>query len=59
MFDCIEVFYNRVRRRSYLDYLSPIQFEQQQLGHWNVPSELGGVQVSRKRVWERLEENGA
>jgi len=27
------VFYNRVRRHSYLNYLSPIQFEQQQIGH--------------------------
>ena len=33
IFDYIEVFYNRVRRHSYLNYLSPIQFEQQQLGH--------------------------
>ena len=33
IFDCIEVFYNRIRRHSYLSYLSPIQFEQQQLGH--------------------------
>ena len=33
IFDYIEVFYNRVRRHSYLNYLSPIQFEQQLAGH--------------------------
>ena len=33
IFDYIEVFYNRVRRHSYLNYLSPIQFEQQLTGH--------------------------
>ena len=33
IFDYIEVFYNRVRRHSYLNYLSPVQFEQQQIGH--------------------------
>ena len=33
IFDYIEVFYNRVRRHGYLNYLSPFQFEQQQLGH--------------------------
>ena len=33
IFDYIEVFYNRVRRHSYLNYLSPVQFEQQQFGH--------------------------
>ena len=33
IFDYIEVFYNRTRRHSYLNYLSPVQFEQQQLGH--------------------------
>ena len=33
LFDYIEVFYNRVRRHSYLNYLSPVQFEQQQIGH--------------------------
>ena len=33
IFDYIEVFYNKVRRHSYLNYLSPVQFEQQQLGH--------------------------
>jgi transposase InsO family protein len=27
------VFYNRVRRHSYLNYLSPVQFELQQIGH--------------------------
>ena len=32
IFDYIEVFYNRVRRHSYLNYLSPVQFEQQ-FGH--------------------------
>jgi transposase InsO family protein len=32
-FDYIKVFYNRVRRHSYLNYLSPVQFEQQQIGH--------------------------
>ena len=31
--DYIEVFYNRVRRHSYLNYLSPVQFEQQHIGH--------------------------
>ena len=31
--DYIEVFYSRVRRHSYLNYLSPVQFEQQQLDH--------------------------
>ena len=33
IFDYIEVFYNKVRRHSYLNYLSPVQFEQQQIGH--------------------------
>ena len=33
IFEYIEVFYNRVRRHSYLNYLSPVQFEQQQFGH--------------------------
>ena len=33
IFDYIEVFYNRVHRHSYLNYLSPVQFEQQQIGH--------------------------
>ena len=33
IFDYIEVFYNRTRRHSYLNYLSPVQFEQQQFGH--------------------------
>jgi putative transposase len=33
IFDYIEVFYNRVRRHSYLNYLSPVQFEQQQIRH--------------------------
>ena len=33
IFDYIEVFYNRVRRHSYLNYVSPIQFEQQLTGH--------------------------
>ena len=33
IFDYIEVFYNRVRRHSYLNYLSPVQFEQQLIGH--------------------------
>ena len=33
IFDYIEVFYNRVRRHSYLNYLNPVQFEQQQFGH--------------------------
>ena len=33
IFDYIEVFYNRTRRHSYLNYLSPVQFEQQQIGH--------------------------
>lgn len=27
VFDCIEAFYNRVRRHSALDYLSPEEFE--------------------------------
>jgi transposase InsO family protein len=33
IFDYIEVFYNKVRRHSYLNYLSPVEFEQQQIGH--------------------------
>ena len=33
IFDYIEVFCNRVRRHSYLNYLSSVQFEQQQFGH--------------------------
>ena len=33
IFDYIEVFYNKVCRHSYLNYLSPVQFEQQQIGH--------------------------
>ena len=33
IFDYIEVFYNRVRRHRYLNYLSLIQFEQQLTGH--------------------------
>ncbi|WP_394807644.1 IS3 family transposase [Nitrosomonas sp.] len=32
VFDCIEVFYKRVRRYSYLNCLSPTQFQQQQIG---------------------------
>ena len=28
IFEYIEVFYNRVRKHSYLGYLSPVQFEQ-------------------------------
>ena len=27
IFEYIEVFYNRQRRHSYLDYLSPVEFE--------------------------------
>ena len=30
VFDCIKVFYNRVRRHGYLNCLSPVYFEQQQ-----------------------------
>ena len=33
IFDYINVFYNRTRWHSYLNYLSPVQFEQQQIGH--------------------------
>ncbi len=33
IFGYIEVFYNKVRRHSYLNYFSPVQFEQQQIGH--------------------------
>ena len=33
IFDYIEVFYNKVRRHSYLNYLSHVQFEQQQIGN--------------------------
>ena len=33
IFDYIEVFYNRVRRHSFNNQLSPVQFEQQQSGH--------------------------
>jgi transposase InsO family protein len=29
IFEYIEVFYNRQRRHSYLDYLSPVEFELQ------------------------------
>ena len=29
IFEYIEVFYNRIRRHSALDYVSPMQFEQQ------------------------------
>ena len=32
IFDYIEVFYNMLRY-SYLNYLSPVQFKQQQIGH--------------------------
>jgi putative transposase len=32
MFDYIEVFYNRERRHSYLNQLSPMAFEQRQTG---------------------------
>ena len=31
LFDYVEVFYNRQRLHSTLDYLSPVQYEQQQL----------------------------
>ena len=31
IFDCIEVFYNRVRRHSSLDYLSPRDYERREL----------------------------
>ena len=31
LFDYIEVFYNRQRLHSTLNYLSPVQYEQQQL----------------------------
>ena len=31
LFDYIDVFYNRQRLHSTLDYLSPLQYEQQQL----------------------------
>ena len=43
IFDYIEVFYNRVRRHRYLNYLSPVQFEQQQFGHWEMSTLLGEV----------------
>ena len=33
VFDWIEVFYNRVCRHSYLNYLNTVQFEQEQLGN--------------------------
>jgi len=33
IFDYIEVFYNRTRRHSSLDYLSPLEFERRELPH--------------------------
>ena len=33
VYDYIEVFYNKVRRHSYLNYSSPVQIEQQRFGH--------------------------
>ena len=48
IFDCIEVFYNRIRRHSYLSYLSPIQFEQQQLGHGCLSTKMGEVHGASK-----------
>ena len=43
IFDYIEVFYNKVRSHSYLNYLSPVQFEQQQFVHWYLSMLLGEV----------------
>ena len=45
IFDYIEVFYNRTRRISYLNYLSPVQFEQQQIGHKYLSIIWGEVQL--------------
>jgi transposase InsO family protein len=33
LFEYIEVFYNRQRRHSYLDYLSPVEYERQNASH--------------------------
>ena len=37
IFDYIEVFYNRTRRHSSLDYLSPLEFERRELAQPKAP----------------------
>jgi hypothetical protein len=38
------VFYNRTRRHSFLDQLSPMAFEQLQTGSWKTSTKVGEVQ---------------
>ena len=37
IFDYIEIFYNRTRRHSSLDYLSPLEFERRELAQPKAP----------------------
>ena len=45
IFEYIEVFYNRIRRHSHLNQLSPMVFEQLQNGNWKMSTETGEVQT--------------
>ena len=45
IFEYIEVFYNRIRRHSHLNQLSPMVFEQLQNGAWKTSSKAGEVQA--------------
>jgi putative transposase len=44
VFDDIEGFYNRVRRHSHLDLLSPLAFEQLRTGSQSMSIKAGQVQ---------------
>ena len=50
VYDYIEVFYNKVRRHSYLNYSSPVQIEQQRFGHWKMSTYWGKSRTSFKTL---------